>query len=144
MKNSIKPNALEFLLAGKAIFTIHNLASGNHLTFKVVQKKASAPYFVSVLTGSNNETDYTYMGAIFEGRHFRLTRGSKIGTNATSYLVFSKIWERLVKNIPLPATIEICHEGKCGCCGRTLTTPESIERGIGPVCLQRTGLSMAA
>jgi hypothetical protein len=29
--------------------------------------------------------------------------------------------------------------GKCGICGRTLTVPESIERGIGPVCLSRIG-----
>jgi Family of unknown function (DUF6011) len=27
--------------------------------------------------------------------------------------------------------------GACGVCGRTLTNPESIERGIGPVCARR-------
>ena len=26
------------------------------------------------------------------------------------------------------------HEGKCLCCGRTLTDSDSIQRGIGPVC----------
>ena len=29
--------------------------------------------------------------------------------------------------------------GKCSICGRTLTDPESIELGIGPICLQNTG-----
>ena len=29
------------------------------------------------------------------------------------------------------------HEGKCGCCGRSLTVPESIKRGIGPECWSR-------
>lgn len=32
------------------------------------------------------------------------------------------------------------HElGKCGICHRTLTNPESIERGIGPVCAGKAG-----
>jgi hypothetical protein len=29
--------------------------------------------------------------------------------------------------------------GSCGCCGRELTDPESIERGIGPICWERGG-----
>jgi hypothetical protein len=29
--------------------------------------------------------------------------------------------------------------GACALCGRTLTNPESIERGIGPVCASRAG-----
>lgn len=29
--------------------------------------------------------------------------------------------------------------GSCGCCGRELTDPESIQRGIGPICWARGG-----
>ena len=29
--------------------------------------------------------------------------------------------------------------GRCGCCGRTLTDPKSIERGIGPICAEGYG-----
>lgn len=29
--------------------------------------------------------------------------------------------------------------GKCSVCARTLTDPESIDRGIGPVCAERFG-----
>lgn len=29
--------------------------------------------------------------------------------------------------------------GKCGICGKALTVPESIQRGIGPVCLSKVG-----
>ena len=29
--------------------------------------------------------------------------------------------------------------GECGMCGRTLTDPESIARGIGPICMERFG-----
>lgn len=30
--------------------------------------------------------------------------------------------------------------GSCSCCGRTLTDPVSVERGIGPICAERFGL----
>jgi hypothetical protein len=30
--------------------------------------------------------------------------------------------------------LEVWHEGRCGRCGRALTVPESVERGIGPEC----------
>lgn len=30
-----------------------------------------------------------------------------------------------------------CRVGVCACCGRTLTNPESVARGIGPICAQR-------
>lgn len=41
-----------------------------------------------------------------------------------------------------PATVIAEHgkaTGSCGCCGRELTDPESIARGIGPVCIEQAG-----
>lgn len=41
---------------------------------------------------------------------------------------------------PREAAIRYGHElGKCSICNRTLTNPESIEAGIGPVCAQNRG-----
>jgi hypothetical protein len=40
----------------------------------------------------------------------------------------------------LPPDAEVMHEGRCACCGRPLTVPESIERGIGPDCWEKMGL----
>ena len=34
----------------------------------------------------------------------------------------------------VPDNLRVYHEGKCCRCGRTLTTPESIKKGIGPEC----------
>lgn len=31
--------------------------------------------------------------------------------------------------------------GECSCCGRLLTDPESVERGIGPICAGKFGLT---
>jgi hypothetical protein len=30
--------------------------------------------------------------------------------------------------------------GACGCCGRELTDPKSVEMGIGPICAEKWGL----
>jgi hypothetical protein len=38
---------------------------------------------------------------------------------------------------PMPAELEVWHQGSCGKCGRPLTVPESIASGIGPVCASK-------
>jgi len=41
---------------------------------------------------------------------------------------------------PLAAAVAYGREtGQCACCGRELTDPESIERGIGPICAEKYG-----
>jgi hypothetical protein len=41
---------------------------------------------------------------------------------------------------PLTAAIRYGKvSGECSCCGRELTDPQSIERGIGPVCATKFG-----
>lgn len=41
---------------------------------------------------------------------------------------------RLAQGLDLPAGLEAREESRCGCCGRPLTDPVSIDRGIGPEC----------
>lgn len=41
---------------------------------------------------------------------------------------------------PLAAAVRFGRvTGSCSCCGRTLTDPDSIARGIGPICAERWG-----
>ena len=43
-------------------------------------------------------------------------------------------------NDPLTAAIRYGKlSGECSCCGRTLTDPQSIDRGIGPICAEKFG-----
>ena len=42
-----------------------------------------------------------------------------------------------VNDGPMPAELEVWHQGSCGKCGRPLTVPESIASGIGPVCASK-------
>lgn len=50
------------------------------------------------------------------------------------------ILRRIVERGAEQAASDYGHQiGKCGICSRTLTNPESIERGIGPVCAGNAG-----
>jgi hypothetical protein len=138
------PNAVrEFVLAGNALFTIESTGTGVRFTYKVVASKDEGTragrgvYFVSLLTGPENTSDYSYLGIIpkDDPMSFRLTAKSCAGEQAPSVIAFKWFW-RQVSAGRLPASVKAWHEGRCGrCgCGRTLTVPESIERGIGPEC----------
>lgn len=122
-----------FVLAGAATFTLRNPQTGNRFTFRVRKsEKPGAPLFVSVLTGSDNVSDYEYLGCVFEDG-FRVTRKSRISPTAPSARAFAWAWPRIVAEASL-GVAEVWHCGRCGKCGRALTVPESIESGLGPVC----------
>jgi hypothetical protein len=136
----------EFVLAGNALFTIESTGTGVRFTYKVSASKDEGAragrgvYFVSLLTGPENTTDYSYLGIIpkDDPMSFRLTTKSCAGAEAPSVKAFSWFW-RQVSSGRLPASVKVWHEGRCGRCGRTLTVPESIECGIGPECASKLG-----
>jgi hypothetical protein len=124
-----------YLLSGKATVTVVNTSSGNRFTYHLTSKDVGteeAPrslYFVSVLTGSDNTEDYSYLGTIFDGDRFVHGTKSRISPDAPSAVAFAWVWGHLDSD-----RYEMFHIGKCGRCGRALTTPESIQRGLGPIC----------
>ena len=123
-----------FIKAGKAVFTILNEKTGNRFTYRVKRHKDNKSlYFVSVLTGSDNTNDYTYMGSIF-GSNFRLTRNSRVTETAPSFIAFSWFIEHMDN---LPEVVKVYHENRCGRCGRALTVPESVQNGFGPECIKK-------
>jgi hypothetical protein len=128
----------KFFIGGNATFTVDN-GAGVHYTFKIRQPRGeNKPYFVSLLSGPNNESDYTYLGVFCAVTgDVRLTRASKMNDNSTPIKVVRWALKHVYGDRLLPDGYAIHHEGKCGCCGRTLTVPESIKRGIGPECWSR-------
>jgi len=125
--------ARRFALAGDAIFTVKNSKTGGRFTFRI-DSEEGRPSFVKVLTGPENTNDYTFIGSIFAGKTFKHSQKSKISADAKSVKSFDWVWAHIDA---LPENIEVWHEGKCGRCGRLLTTPESIATGIGPTCAQK-------
>lgn len=142
---------LDFVRAGRAIFTVANPA-GTHYTYRVRAKDfadgTGTRHFVSLLTGPDNLHDYTYIGMLSSplvdtqrhaAPHLILTAKSKLPATATPVAVLNWALQVIAGLRPLPPGYSIQHEGRCGRCGRTLTVPESIERGIGPECAQMEG-----
>lgn len=126
--------AYAFCFAGKATFTLESKRTGCRYTYKVTEKKNSnkTVFWLYLLYGPNNEADYKYAGRIDVGERalFSSTQRSMIESDAPSMVVFR--WA-LMKNFDHP-DLNFWHEGRCGCCGRKLTTPESCRIGLGPVC----------
>ncbi len=131
-------NPCQFILGGNARFTLRSRTTGNRFTYRVrVKENENRPpvHFVSVLTGSDNESDYAFLGTIFEGNVFRHSHKSRIGADAQSAKVFAWAFPRLADGTA-PEELEVWHEGRCGRCGRVLTVPESVASGFGPECIQ--------
>lgn len=143
---------VEFVTAGDAIFTIEipdewqaKLDAPPHYTFRVEKTEANdrwpAAHFVKLLCGPDNTSDYAYLGKLD-------TYTGQVKTTAKSLYPETAAPVRLVNRILARVWsgdhdayerfgFRCHHEGKCGRCGRTLTTPESIERGLGPECAKK-------
>jgi hypothetical protein len=137
---------LAFMMAGNAYFTLVSKKTEVRFTYRVALKKkasrAVGPFWVSVLTGSDNTRDYTFIGTIFAvgGRAiFRFSKKSHLTHDAKSVVAFEWTTERLTTDGKMPSEVEVYHAGRCGRCGRKLTVPESIESGYGPECIQLIG-----
>lgn len=142
--------ARKFLLAGDARVTLVSQKTGTRFTFRVRAKGVlkgeapEAPWFVSLLTGRENNSDYTYLGTIFEDllTHdpkgyggYRHSDKSRVSPEASSIKGFVWAWRYIVRG-ELPPGCEVWHEGRCGRCGRALTVPSSIAMGLGPECAE--------
>lgn len=137
-------DALMFTLAGNARLTLVSKKTGTRFTYRVRQPKGTRSstgrvvHFVSILTGSDNESSFSYLGTIFDGGNYRHGIKSRVTEDASCAKVWSWFWPRLRNGHGLEQ-VEIWHEGRCGRCGRALTVPESIKRGIGPECDRHVG-----
>jgi len=134
----------DFMRGGKATFTVRSKKTGVRFTYKVTTPKgdAHAVYFVRVLTGPDNYTNYKYIGYVRGGTFTHGGAKAKAGPDAPSVVAFAYTHKAANgSNETLPEALEFRHAGKCCCCGRKLTDPLSIELGIGPVCGNHKGTS---
>ena len=138
----------DFFFGGNATFTVDN-GKGVHYTFKIRQPKhpregftGEAPHFVSLLTGPDNESNYSYLGMVDPSTgEFRLTRASKMTYDSTPIKTFRWLMVVVFGSNQIPDGYSLMHSGHCGCCGRLLTVTESLRNGIGPECMKKHGWS---
>jgi hypothetical protein len=139
----------QFILAGRAIFTI--VGNTTRFTFKVSRvdptpdsPHGSTRYFVALMTGTDNETSYDYLGVLDpHSGGVRMTKGSKVRDDHPAVAAIRWTLRHIWATGTLPQG-EIHHAGRCGRCGRLLTDPASIRTGFGPECRTRLGVPLAA
>jgi hypothetical protein len=136
----------DFIFAGHAIFTLRSLKTGMRFTYRVKVKKEDVDreyslaanditYFVSVLRGPDNPDHFSYAGVLRRPGRFWITQASRVKRSSGSVKALLWFLDALTHERPvLGPQLEVWHEGRCGRCGRRLTVPESIERGLGADC----------
>lgn len=129
--------ARDFIVAGKATLTLRSEKTGARFTYRVREAKDGGAHFVSYREGPS----YEYMGMIKNGTLLTTARSS-VDRADVRFRAFQFAWANLVAG-KIGGQLEIWHEGRCGRCGRTLTDPESIERGIGPECVKKVSRYVA-
>lgn len=143
-----------YILGGNSKFTIVNGERRFTYTVKSAKRDRDANwttgnqdrtrYFVGLLTGSDNDSSFQYIGMMYQcadgSYNFTATKGSRIGSDTRSFTTFLLLWNMIEYGCRVPKGFEFWHVGSCCVCGRTLTVPESIAGGIGPECEGRAGL----
>jgi len=128
-----------FISAGRAVFTLQSAATGVHFTYRVTAPEPAPgmtpPLFASVLVAPDT---YAYIGMIRNGQ-LHLTAKSKCGAGALSFKALDWFLRQLARGV-VPAAAVFRHEGRCGRCARALTTPASVDTGLGPDCAAILGV----
>lgn len=129
-----------FLIGGKALFTVKNTKTDKRFTYRIRQcKDKETLFFVTVLVGPDNYTNYKFFGIITTERgdiqYFYSRKSAKISEDAPSVAGFKQFIEQR-KN--LPSHVEVWSAGKCSRCNYRLTS-EWAKVGIGPECYKKMG-----
>lgn len=121
--------------------TVTNTATGDHRTFAIRTQPNDARFapgkrIVSLFVGRDNDNPFDYNGFGFVNddgtiRVWRKKSGGVFDTYARMLAAPESFMAR---------GVEYVFAGTCRVCNRTLTNPESIASGIGPVCAERLGM----
>jgi hypothetical protein len=122
-------------------YTIKSSKTGDHRTFKIhtqPEKSEFAPgkRIVSLLTGSENDSDASYTGFAFiddQGVHVWTKKRGEGLWETYADMLWSLALDSVLSTWAAKG-FTIMGEGRCIRCNRLLTTPDSVASGIGPVC----------
>jgi hypothetical protein len=130
-------------MAGKAILTVEN-PEGDHVTFRIAApsegnkiNRESPVRFVGVMTGSDNEAHYSYIGMLDKVNGVKPTKASKIPLDDVRAAAAAWAIRQCIKGATIPPGYKIRHSGCCLRCGRTLTNPDSLDVMYGPECAEK-------
>lgn len=155
------PDCLKFILAGHAVTTLVEKASGQRFTYYIrravddvkqddgtTKEVERDRWFVHLLCGNDNARSYKYLGCVDDNhgtRRFRTTNGTKKNqhANADNINLFGDVIAWLVDGQEAGHKVQVWQRGICGRCAADLTVPASIKTGLGPVCAGILGVKMS-
>ena len=148
-------DAASFVFAGRCKFTLLRTDTGSRITFQFKRIKPKRgqtlpAYYENsywVMYKYNEDTTdgkgYALIGTVYQGTRYAESRriegykyrqGDVYKALKHGSQVMAWFLPKLL-SATLPECIQVWHNGNCGRCGRDLTVPVSIHRGIGPECL---------
>jgi len=127
-------------------FTLHNRDRNTHLTFKARRPKGwtvESPVLIDLMVGKDNTSDFGFIGSVNTNGFYKPSPKSKVDADRLEVANRTMVWllTKLYHGVELPEALEI--KGSTGCCrcGRTLTNPDSVDDGMGPVCRRKANES---
>jgi len=144
-------DSLKYILGGDATFTLLSVISGTRFTYRCSQSVEYVDnkpvkkdmFFLNVLTGPNNQTDFKYACVIDKTNNpnfytLRFTKKSNMTAEAPSMVAINAVLNILQSSVQhinsFRKKLKIYHDGTCSNCGRKLTDPISVAVGRGPIC----------
>lgn len=129
-------NIKRYCMGGNAIVTLTS-PTGVHYTYYLrspfLDDKEDFAKDVRFVYALGTDQKWFYIGGLYaNGTYFRATRNSSVSGRSPVFKGVVYLVKMMNKDFDTPMILQ--HEGCCGKCGRRLTDPISIERGIGPKC----------
>lgn len=129
-------NIKKYCMSGNAIVTLTS-PTKVHYTYYIRapwrEDKDEFESDIRFVYYRNSENRWDYVGGLYkDGTFFRSTYHSVVGENHEAFKGMKYLTKMMNQDFDTPMIVQ--HEGACGRCGRRLTDPLSIERGIGPRC----------
>lgn len=131
------PQIANYISGGKGIVTLQS-PTGKHHTYEFRRPNDEDVFPKDTLFVYTLVKDFTwmYVGMYSSSyKSFKLTRASRF-RSSSPIVKGARYIVKLARN---PGSIkedrmQIYHEGTCSVCGRKLTSPKSIQTGMGPQC----------
>ena len=127
--------ALKSGVIAKGFFTVQG-ADEKHRTFRF-KTNSKGQTLIGLMVGQNNITDYAWFGFVDGGiiRFWRTARYNMMATELPiSHEAVTECFNAIIGNVEQAGKRFATYYKHCSRCGKILTTPESLERGLGAEC----------
>jgi hypothetical protein len=114
-----------------AEFTLGSKVTGKDYTYSISRSEFKGKWYTHIRV-EKGYRKFVRLGTYFKGNLYH--KGQKVTT--PSALAIGYVLDKVEKGLKgIDDVVELRHVGKCLRCNRELSDPASIDRGLGPVCI---------